>query len=234
MTRHSGHCYEAISSAYADSVDSRPWNAFYERPATTSLLPDLPGKRILDAACGSGWYAEYLVRHGAEVVAFDLNEKFVEHTRKRVGNGGRVLRADLAEPLDFARDHEFDLIVCPLALHYLKDWEPTLVEFHRVLRPDGHFVFSTHHPTMDWLNFQTDSYFSTEFLTDHWDVGTVTFFRRPLTAICEALHRAGFVIERLLEPQPIPEFQKVDPLGFQRTQTSPGFLVIRARPESGT
>ncbi|WP_279387450.1 hypothetical protein [Rubrobacter taiwanensis] len=30
----------------------------YERPATLSLLPDVAGKRVLDAGCGPGVYSE--------------------------------------------------------------------------------------------------------------------------------------------------------------------------------
>ena len=59
--------YETLAEAYASVVDTKPHNAYYERPATLSLLPDVKGKRILDAACGPGLYSEWLRSHGAEV-----------------------------------------------------------------------------------------------------------------------------------------------------------------------
>ena len=60
--------YEILAEAYASVIDTKPHNAYYERPATLSLLPEVGGMRVLDAACGPGVYAEWLVSRGAEVV----------------------------------------------------------------------------------------------------------------------------------------------------------------------
>ena len=48
--------YEVLAERYAAIVDSKGENAYVERPATLSLLPDVKGKRILDAGCGPGSY----------------------------------------------------------------------------------------------------------------------------------------------------------------------------------
>jgi SAM-dependent methyltransferase len=228
-TEYLGTSYEGIASKYAETVDTKPWNAYYERPAVISLLPSLINAKVLDAGCGSGWYAEYLLSRGAAVTAFDVNLEFVSLTRERVGARARVLRADLAEPLDFAVDGEFDLVVCPLVMHYLKDWQPVFSEFHRILQPHGVLVFSTHHPFMDWKLFNKEDYFAVELLEDEWDIGKVRFYRRPLTAISQALDSAGFFIERLLEPQPTEDFRRVHPEGYERLTKNPWFLVVRGR-----
>lgn len=230
MTEHTGASYEAIAGKYAQTVDGKPWNAYYERPAVLSLLPALENTRVLDAGCGSGWYSEYLAAHGAEVTAFDLNPEFVALTRTRAGARAKVLQADLAQALDFAGDGEFDLVVCPLVMHYLREWQPAFLEFHRVLKPRGLLVFSTHHPFMDWKLHNREDYFKLEKLDDEWaGVGKVQYFRRPLTTISGDLDAAGFCIERLLEPQPTEDFRRANPEGFERLMKNPWFLVIRAR-----
>ena len=229
MTEHTGASYEGVASKYAETVDTKPWNAYYERPAVTSLLPSLTNAKVLDVGCGSGWYAEYLLGRGATVTAFDVNVEFVTRTESRVGARARVLHADLAAPLDFAGDGEFDVVVCPLVMHYLKDWQPAFHEFHRILRPHGVLVFSTHHPFMDWKLFDREDYFAVELLEDEWDIGKVRFYRRPLTAISQDLDAAGFFIERLLEPQPTEDFRRVHPEGYERLTRNPWFLVVRAR-----
>jgi SAM-dependent methyltransferase len=221
--------YDAIAERYAAGVDASPQNAFYERPAVLSVLPPLEGRSVLDVGCGSGWYAEQLVQAGAKVTAFDLTHRFVELTRRRVGPGAEVLQADLAEPLDFASDSAFDLVICPLVLHYVRDWLPVLGEFRRVLRPGGILVFSTHHPFTDWQEFQREDYFATELLTDEWSAGTVKFYRRPLSAMIEALSSAGFVVERLVEPQPTEEYRRQNPEWYDKLMRTPWFLVVRAR-----
>jgi SAM-dependent methyltransferase len=229
--KHTASSYDGKALEYAAGVDTKPWNAFYERPAMLSLLPPLANARVLDAGCGSGWYCEYLLNHGAKVTAVDYNDQFVELTKARVSNRARVLQADLAEPLEFAQPGEFDLVICPLVLHYLKDWEPVLREFQRILRVSGLLAFSTHHPTMDWKLFKKEDYFAVDLLEDAWDMGKVSFYRRPLTAISRALHETGFVIERLLEPQPTEDFRRVHPEGYERVRKNPWFLVVRARKD---
>src|SRR6185295_9048869 len=53
--------YEAIAERFAVLATSNAYNACYERPATLSLLGDVRGKRVLDAGCGPGIYAEWLL-----------------------------------------------------------------------------------------------------------------------------------------------------------------------------
>jgi len=230
MPEQTGASYAGKSLKYASTVDDKPWNAFYERPAVLSMLPPLAQKKVLDAGCGSGWYTDYLCEQGAQVTAVDFDPDFVALTQKRLGSRARVLQADLSLPLTFAADAGFDLVVSPLVMHYFKEWEPVLKEFHRVLKPDGLLVFSTHHPFMDWKNFDRPDYFAIEKLDDEWkDVGKIQFFRRPLTAMSAALSTSGFVIDRLLEPQATEDFRQALPEAYDRLMKNPWFLVIRAR-----
>ena len=134
--------YDSIAADYAAKVDSAPYNALYERPAMLAMLPEVAGRRILDAGCGSGWYAEKLVERGAILDAIDSSAAMVDYAKDRLSRTSRreldatLQVADLADPLPF-EDEAFDGIVSPLVLHYLRDWRPTLREMHRVLRGNG-------------------------------------------------------------------------------------------------
>ena len=79
-------------------------------------------------------------------MATDISPEMAKLARRRIGDRATVLVADLGEPLSFAQDASFDLVVGSLVLHYLRDWTPVLSEFRRVLTGDGVVVFSTHHP----------------------------------------------------------------------------------------
>ena len=230
--------YDEIAEAYAAGVDNAPYNAHYERPSTLAMIPDVTGRHILDAGCGSGFYAEQLVRRGAIVTAIDGSAEMLKHAERRLAElrfldarpGASVRVADLTRPLDFLTDHSVDGIVAPLVLHYIRDWQPTLGEFRRVLKRGGWLVLSTHHPATEATRFDVANYFATEPLQDYWSwVGNVRFFRRPLTAITGALADAGFLLERLVEPTPDEEFRRSKPEAFERLLKHPEFLLIRAR-----
>ncbi len=59
----------------------------------------------------------------------------------------------------------------------------------------------------------------------------VSAWRRPLTAIRDEFHEAGFVIERLVEPRPVPEMAEVYPDEFHRLESSPAFIAFRLVPK---
>ena len=125
---------------------------------------------------------------------------------------------------------EFDLIVCALVIHHLDDRGACLREFFRILRPGGHVVISTQHPTTDWLR-KGGSYFETKEEEDVWhrEGGeyTIRFWREPLTALCAEVANAGFLIERLVEPLPASTMREHSPEHWEKLQQRPGFLVLR-------
>ncbi|WP_311775105.1 class I SAM-dependent methyltransferase [Alkalihalobacillus sp. TS-13] len=228
------NAYEELADYYARFVDTKPFNAYYERPGTLSLLPDIEGKHVLDAGCGAGWYTEWFIKQSAaQITSIDFSPNMVKFTKKRVGDRAEVFQSDLNEPLDMIDDHSMDLIVSPLTLHYLKNWELPMREFNRILKDKGRLIFSVHHPFMDYVEFERDNYFATELLTDEWDTPDgkveVQFFRRPLNEILKPLHLNGFVIEKLIEPMPTDEFKHAIPDKYEKLTKKPQFLFIRAQ-----
>jgi SAM-dependent methyltransferase len=233
----SSFSYDAIADAYAEGVDARPYNALYERPAMLSLLPALAGTRVLDAGCGAGWYAAELAARGATVVGIDASAAMIDHARKRFASGplGAIARqveltvGDFQQPLPFSNG-SFDGVVCSLALHYIHDWRPTLAEFLRALKPGGWLLFSTHHPTTEAVRLGAARYLDTELVEDYWKwVGTVRYYRRPLSAIVDAVLGAGFTLEKLVEPLPTDEFRRLKPEAYARLLKQPEFLLVFAR-----
>ena len=224
--------YEAVAEAFAAAVDTKPHNAYYERPATLSLLPEISGKRVLDAGCGAGVYSAWLIERGAEVFAIDASPKMLELTRRRLGRTHDIRQADLGQPLTFLDSSSFDIVLSPLVLDHIEDWRSTFAEFYRVLRPSGHFVFSVDHPLRDFTFFKSKNYFETELVGCEWKgFGRVYVpgFRRSLGELFNPLLEAGFSVEKVLEPLPTEEFKLADPLGHEKLQQHPIFLCIRAR-----
>jgi SAM-dependent methyltransferase len=225
--------YEELADSYAADIETKPHNAYYDRPAILSLLPDLKGKSVLDAGCGPGVYAEIFLNQGARVVAIDASPKMVALTKKRVGNKCEVREVDLNKRLSFLADASFDVIVSPLVLGYLNDLKSVYQEFYRVLRPSGYFVFSESHPFFDMMHFKPENYFSTELVGENWNgFGKkvfMSFYRRPLGDIVNPLIEAGFILEKILEPLPTEDFKQAAPKDYEALSKRPGFICFKAR-----
>ncbi len=224
--------YEALADGYAKWADTKAHNAYYERPAMLELLPDVAGLRVLDAGCGPGMYAEWLLDRGADVVCVDASPKMLEHARARIGDRAEIVEADLGGPLSFLADADFDLVIAPLVIDYLPDWPAAFAEFHRVLKPGGRFVASKEHPASDYTQRLVENYFEKQLVSAVWrgfeHPVEVTAWHRPLQDLINALAEAGFVIERLVEPRPIPQFREADPDDYEKPLRWPGFLCVRA------
>jgi SAM-dependent methyltransferase len=221
--------YDAMGQAFERHAADSAYNAHYDRPAVLAALGPVAGLRVLDAACGPGFYAQELAGRGAQVAAFDASAVMVGLARGRLGGRAVVCRATLGAALPYA-DGVFDLIVCALAMHYADDRGAAFAGFFRVLRPGGAVVISVQHPFMDWLR-KGGSYFGATLETDTWHGSfgdqPVQFWREPLSALCAAATSAGFLIEQVIEPQPAESMRERHPDDYRKLTTEPGFLILR-------
>ena len=183
-----------------------------------------------------GVYAEWLVEHGAQVIAVDISPRMVALARKRLKGRAAVHLADLGRPLDFLEDGTFDLVLSPLVLDYIEDWSKVFAEFSRLLRDSGLLIFSVEHPFTKFTLHGTEDYFATERVETEWTGFGIRVrmpsYRRPLGAMFAPLAETGFVVERIIEPRPTEAFRRADPEGYERLSKQPGFLCVRARKRS--
>lgn len=232
MTYSARDAFDKLAGAYEKNVDyDSPYNTDYERPAMMKMLPErLGGLNILDAGCSAGWYTKTFLEKGANVTAIDISHEMAEAAKRRVGGAASILCHDLNEPLPFD-DHTFDMVVSSLTLHYCKDWMPIFKEFSRVLKPKGILLFSTHHPFMDFKNFDCKSYFEEVLLHDVWKKAGMTvevsFYRKPMEKIITDTS-CYFAIDALSEPRGTENFKRNHPTNYEYVMTNPHFLIVKA------
>jgi 2-polyprenyl-3-methyl-5-hydroxy-6-metoxy-1,4-benzoquinol methylase len=89
--------YNKLSPTY-ETQENDPYCADLEFPAMTELIPNIEDKRILDAGCGHGRYAEWLVDKGADVLAVDKSSEMIDQARHRVSDQVEVRRANIGKP----------------------------------------------------------------------------------------------------------------------------------------
>ncbi|OEK00596.1 hypothetical protein BFP97_03340 [Roseivirga sp. 4D4] len=224
--------YEELADSYSAHIDHKPHNAYYDRPNTLSLVGNVKGKKVLDAACGPGKYAEILMNQGAEVTGFDLSPKMIENSKARNPNRGNFFVHDLEKPLNSLSDETFDIVLSALAMHYIENWEQTIREFNRVLKPKGQLIISIEHPFFEHLYFKSERYFEVEPVKCTWNgfdrPVEINSYRRPLQECLNPLLENGFTLDKLLEPKPVEAFEALDPKHFNELNAFPAFMCMRA------
>ncbi len=131
--------YQQYSRTYDE-----PGNGLFDvdEPFFHEILDHVPAGVALDAACGTGRIAAYLVEQGHQVVGVDSSPDMLDVARGRVPLA-KFLLGELQE-LPVA-DESIDIVTCALALAHLPGLGRAMGEFARVLRPGGHLVISDAH-----------------------------------------------------------------------------------------
>jgi ubiquinone/menaquinone biosynthesis C-methylase UbiE len=132
--------YEQVSAGY----DAEAGGGLFatDGPVVAEYLSGREHGVALDAACGTGRFAEFLASRGHQVIGVDSSPAMLAHARQRVPQAEfHVAELDRL-PLP---DDSVDVIVCALALEHVPRLEPVLAEFARVLRPGGDLVISDVH-----------------------------------------------------------------------------------------
>lgn len=224
--------YEDLADGYNAMIDHKPHNAYYDRPNTLNLVGEVEGKTVLDAACGPGKYAEILMSKGAKVTGFDISPKMIAHAKDRNQSAGDFFVHDLSEPFESLADESFDMVLCALAMHYIENWDLTMKEFHRVLKPKGQLIISIEHPFFDHIYHKSEHYFDIEHVKCTWNgfgkPVEINSYRRPLQECLTPLIENGFSIDKLLEPKPVKAFEQLDPKHYKELNEFPAFMCIRA------
>ena len=152
--------YSKHASRYAEVVKDNVYNANFERPSLQAMLTDLEGSSVLDLGCGSGIYAEYLLEQGASsITCIDSSEEMIDIVKANLGSKVNAYTQDLSLGLPKEKTKSTDVIICPLVIHYLESLATFFQEIHRVLKPGGYLVFSTHHPVLDFELSPSGNYF---------------------------------------------------------------------------
>lgn len=227
--------YSEYADEYSEAIKDNIYNAHFERPSLFSMLPELKGLKVLDMGCGPGVYSRELIEKGAIVTGVDSSEKMIELTKTNAPKAINIYVQDLNEGLPNEKSSVYDIVLSPLVIHYIQDLKQLFSEVNRVLKPNGVFVFSTHHPFLDFKSSVSGNYFETEYLSQMWNtVGSkvkVEFFRRPLSELFSAIEQSNMSVISLNEGNPVEEMKSVSEKVYNKLKTTPAFIFIKCQPK---
>lgn len=172
------------------------------------LFGDVSGKKLLEIGCGSGQSLQYLgERNASELWGTDIAENQIEKTRQLLtehGLSAKLICSPMEEECTLPEDY-FDFVYSVYAIGWTTDLEGTFSRIASYLKKDGSFIFSWSHPIHKCVVAENDMlvfkkcYFDESWYSVSLDESTLTLSDRKLSTYVNALSKAGFVIEQMIE-----------------------------------
>ncbi len=181
------------------------------------LLKLKKGTRILDLACGQGFFAREFAGLGANVTGIDASRDLIEIARKRSPKSISYHVAS-ADAIGNIPEQSYDAIVIILALQNIKNIGGVFAQCRRVLARSGRLIIVLNHPAFripkrsswgwdDGAKTQyrrIDSYLTEAQIAIDMHPGakkkqTTISFHRPLQTYVNMLAKYDFAIMRMEE-----------------------------------
>ena len=172
------------------------------------LFGDVSGKKMLDIGCGSGHSLKY---HGdnnaSELWGIDMSARQIRNASKYLTECGytpKLINAPMEAECGIPKDY-FDFVYSIYAIGWTTDLQGTFNRIASYLKKDGIFIFSWKHPLHHCVTVQEDKLvFENNYFDEHWftyqlDGGDITLCNRKISTYINALAKAGFIIEQMVE-----------------------------------
>lgn len=120
-------------------------------PNMLKFMGDVRGKKVLDLGCGEGGYSRELAKRGAQLVSVDCSKKAIEYASNLAKEENLSIEHYIRNSNDLfdIKSEQFDVVLCSMMLMDCEDFEGTLREVVRVLKPGGKLYASVLHPCFD-------------------------------------------------------------------------------------
>jgi len=207
-------------------------------PALQKIMPDLKGKDVLDAGCGDGYGVMWLRGLGAKIIGIDIAEKNIEACKQR-DPIGKYLVMDVRK---LALKERFDYVLSSMVLlcfHDKQEMTKAITKMSSYLKKDGRLIITTVHPAFDTINENMESLtrkplnaysYAESGLEIKYQHKTKLFsfinFHWRIEDYSDSISEAGLVIERVVEPLPIPGSEKTDKGLYEARRQYPPYIIF--------
>ncbi len=172
------------------------------------LFGDVSGKSILEIGCGTGHSLQYLgERKASELWGMDISENQIEKAKQHLtvcGLSAKLICSPMEDECGIPADY-FDFVYSVYAIGWTTNLEGTFCRIASYLKKGGVFIFSWSHPIHKCVAAENDMlvfkkcYFDESWYSVSLDGGALTLSDRKLSTYVNALAKAGFVIEQMIE-----------------------------------
>lgn len=186
-------------------------------PNLLRLMKIKAGEKVLDIACGQGFFTRQFESAGATAFGADVSAEMIQIAREKSSRPDSYAVAP-ADSLAFAKDAEFDKATIILAMQNIENLQGVMSEASRVLKKTGKLYIVLNHPAFripkksSWgfdekkkVQYRiVEQYLSDSMIKIKMHPGkeqseyTVSF-HRPLQEYFKIFKKAGFYVSLLEE-----------------------------------
>lgn len=181
-----------------------------------NLFGDVSGKKMLEICCGSGHSIKYHAdRNAGELWGIDISQKQLDNAEKYLGEYGYEanLICSSMEEMNLPQEY-FDYVYSIYGIGWTTDLQETFKKIASSLKKDGIFIFSWNHTLYHCVAFSREngqnvlydgkmmfetSYFDESYYKMPVHDSEVVLCNRMISTYVNALAKAGFVIEQMIE-----------------------------------
>jgi ubiquinone/menaquinone biosynthesis C-methylase UbiE len=207
-----------VASWYDDTVNNPDsYQSKVILPNLLRLAAPKPGEKILDLACGQGYFSHALSAEGSYVTGIDISPELIDIAKKHAVHNQEFYVLP-AHDLSKFKNESYDTVVCVLAIQNIERMTDVFREVSRIIKPRGKFILVLNHPAFripgksSWgfdekagIQYRrVDEYISESKSSIDMHPGRekkeLTYsFHRPLQAYSKSLSNNKFAILRIEE-----------------------------------
>jgi SAM-dependent methyltransferase len=173
-----------------------------------STFGDVTEKKILEIGSGRGHSLEYLAkRKASELWGVDISKEQIRKSNEYLiscGITANLICSPMEEECGIPKNY-FDFVYSVYGIGWTTDLVGTFCRIASYLKNDGVFIFSWSHPIHKCVTVENDMlafkkcYFDESWYSVPLDGTMLSLSDRKLSTYINALAKAGFIIEEMIE-----------------------------------
>ena len=136
------YMHKASTDDLINRFESKERDEYQQPHKVMQYLGNINGKAIMDIGAGTGYFSVKLAKHGANVIAADVNDEFQTFLKKRIEDN-KIENITLRKiPFDSPdlKDNEVDMVLIVNTYHHIDNRAEYFAKVKKGLKNDGELV----------------------------------------------------------------------------------------------